>query len=265
MRRHGVYLMLAVLAIWTGCEKDASDPAPDIIAADTTICKLIKLSSEIPSLPQLNYTVSFTYDSGGRLDSTIVRWVDAHNAIKYHYSVDDHPDSVSVIFTYPPNRVGGGYRVYFGYDSDRRQILTRSSASGSITSYSYNSHGQLARRFRESLINGLPHYDSSRFYYPNSTTHNFNRVPGFGPGPAFLPDTTRYTYDNHPIPLKFPLGAPFPTDFLPHTDNNVLEGRSTCCGVEYSYTYNSAGYPITQAFGTGFATTTYTYHCETIP
>ncbi len=263
MQRFGIPCILVAIVLWAGCGKDAPVPA-NILATDTTICRLVMVASEIPSLPHLNYTVSFMYDNEARVDTAMLLYVDYRIAVKFYYSVDEHPDSLIVTHLDPSPVPGYQYRIYFGYDSDRRQVFSSGSASGDSTHYAYNADGQLILWNRKIVLNGVPRYDTVRYFYPNSSTHNFSmRTSQFYSQQL---STWTYTYDNHPLPQKFPFGVPFEVGYQSYTDNNILSGGNAQSGVQYNYSYNPAGYPIEQVLMPGaFSKFTYTYHCETLP
>jgi hypothetical protein len=259
MSKFTTRLAIVITTFLAGCTKD--DPLPlEIASGNMVVCRLLTMFSEIPSLPDHDYSVSFVYDGLGRVDTARVAYVETHFDVAFHYATDHQADSVTVSFTYPPNMVGSGYRIYFGYDNQRRQISwTNSAGYGSY--YSYNAQGQLSWK---AMDYGLPNMDTVRYFYPNDTTHNYHKAISKLPN-GQMGETT-FIYDNHPIPQKFPLGVPFELGYFSATDNNLLKETSSCCGAQYSYTYNAAGYPSTQTIMPGsFGTKTFTYRCDTLP
>jgi hypothetical protein len=194
------------------------------------------------------------------MDSAIIDYGDPKVAVKFFYSADEHPDSLIATFLPPSTDAGYTYRIYFVYDNARRQIETRYS-TGHTTYYAYNSHDQLIMKARPVFP------DTAWFAYPNDTTHNFSSTTYRAPnGQVSAP--LLYTYDNHPIPQKFPLGSPIEAGYQPFTDNNVLKAAPAGQppSNQFSYTYNEAGYPVIQrSEPVDHVVYNFTYACITLP
>jgi len=258
-------------ALLGGCEQQVEPAAAPEIESDTTICRLLKIVHENPSHPPANYTIDFTYDSQGRVDTA--RYVDAdfNRVTRFFYSIDDNPDSVITTSLQPSPNAGMEFRIYYHYDNNRRQISTTLGwLPGDITQYTYNSSGQLIMRDRKFFLGGVQVFDTIRFSYPNLTTHNFDSTYGRGTN-GQLWNGVLYSYDNHPRPQKFPMNSPINDGSFAYgidTDNNVVSVLSGGMEVQkLTFTYNAAGYPHVQTFALGplpHPTWTFTYHCETI-
>lgn len=264
-------MILLAGALLGGCEQQA-EPVPTVGPdTDTTICRVLKIVHENPSYSPANYTIDFTYDSQGRVDTAYYLSADLNSVTKFYYSIDDNPDSVITTNLPPAPSAGTEFRRYYHYDNNRRQISTTLGwQPNDITQYTYNSTGQLIMRDRKFFLGGVQVFDTVRFSYPNSLTHNFDSTYGRGTN-GQLWNGVLYSYDNNPRPQKFPMNSPINDGNFAYgidTDNNVVSVLSGGMEVQkLKFTYQEAGYPQVQTFALGplpHPTWTFTYHCETI-
>ncbi len=163
----------------------------------------------------LGNVATFTYDQQGR----VMARTDSDN---------------STTFTYT-----------YSYDSDNRVI----SINGQLpTTYAYNSTGQLIKQSNSDGSYWI-------FQYPDNTTKNFSSTIYYdASGNILLSKTHQYDTKINPfyaLLYHFYTGQ---TDEL-QTPNNVTQMMNTSSGqtsgLNYSYTYNTKGYPITLNYGFG--------------
>ena len=160
----------------------------------------------------------------------------------------------------------GSILITYKYDNNHRLVLwseyhTTNPASNFAVSFYYNSAGQdtLKQSYAYDVFNGYYLIGFTRLSYSSTMNMNYSERKVYNAN-SVLEYTENFLWDTHPNPYltnAFFINEPPPS-------NNVKQYTFTPVGGEASvtditYTYNSSGFPLTQAIAEYGTTASYSY------
>lgn len=213
------------------------------------ICYLdsIRFSGTVP------YFETFIYD-GKRITSAVLRQGASPATYEYNY---DQQGRVSTI-------AGPGDTTTYTYNT-HGQLATSTNPKHSQVNYTYDSNGQLAKE-ETSNYNAtkgtfeLSHSQTFTFADGDTNPESVSHFDSLGN----LQYSVAYLYDELINPfsvLNTANSTTFPNNIIQQT---ITQSNLSPVVQTFTFTYNNNGYPLTQTtvLATGDTeTTTYTYHC----
>lgn len=232
------YLFLILLLF--GCSDSPPAPSP---------CLLLK---ETFSSTSLSYERTFTYQDGRLATMTYNSTVPSGPAstTSFTYGTNGLVDSAVTVWS------GSLYPIIAIYSYNTSGRLSRVATNiGDTTDFDYNTSGQITRKFVDQFMN-----DYTREYsYPNTTTTNYTQSVLITSGGLKITET--YSYDDHSNPLF--RSPAWTDDYFADTENNITKIENDYSGgpIEYTYTYDAKGLPVSRTKVGTSDTWAYTLSC----
>ena len=263
-------LFSLLVIVFASCQKDVDGSIDGPEESKKYLSKVVEID---PAYPAEAWAMEFKYDAQNRCTSLVEKYIDSSGGgppVIEEYTYTFHYNgSETRPFKITSDLFGSGIEWFTKFDAQGKKLQdSLVEASGGYTevvNYSYSGNRIVARYLVDVFGSSMEFIDTVH-HDGNNVTKQINAEYSMGSLGSW--SEYSYTYDNHPNPFShvninttFFASSSFmglgtyiglnKNNYLSDTYRDLLQPGTPPTTVQYQYTYDGDGYPVTVKYNDG--------------